>query len=354
MTAQRQKGWFSAVFRHTLQKQVGLQGEYARFNYRNGCFSCACRYRMSQQSGSSASINNILISEFTGRVEITQSGDGITSFELSSAPAPQPQSAEFVDGALIVVGEAYPKDFDIDNALNWRLHKQRAFSKYLDDFGSLKIAATENCNIRFLNSYAEISVTAANASVAIDDGWIEGAIGNVQNADIDIKTHGKIKIGNVEDRLRVKAGGASTIDAGSAGSAELMIGGSGKVSTLNIAGDAITRVNGSGDIRLGSIAGYLDASIAGSGDIQTGPVLGGATYSIAGSGDIESQTSLARQAPILRETGTSRFVTAAPKICASQFLALVILNLAAPRPISMRLSRGLARSPWRTQKGKWS
>ena len=243
----------------------------------------------SQQSGSSASINNILISEFTGRVEITQSGDGTTSFELSSAPTPQPQSAEFVDGALIVVGEAHPKDFDIDNALNWRLHKQHAFSKYLDDFGSLKIAATENCNIRFLNSYAEISVTAANATVAIDDGWIEGAIGNVQNADIDIKTHGKIKIGNVEDRLRVKAGGASTIDAGSAGSAELMIGGSGKVSTLNIAGNAITRVNGSGDIRLGSIAGFLDASIAGSGDIQTGPVLGGATYSIAGSGDIESQ-----------------------------------------------------------------
>ena len=94
-------------------------------------------------------------------------------------------------------------------------------------------------------------------------------------------------VGNVRGRLKVAVTGSGSVHAGQAAAAELMVAGSGDISTREITGAVGAENVGSGDIEVASASGALSTRIAGSGHVR---VAGGHVtamhVSIAGSGDV--------------------------------------------------------------------
>jgi hypothetical protein len=116
-------------------------------------------------------------------------------------------------------------------------------------------------------------------------GAVSGAIGRAHSVSLSHGACGDWTIANVQDRLEARVGGSGDIGAGTAGSADLVISGSGRFRTQVIAGDLSARVSGSGHMDVAQ-AGRADLTISGSGDVHVGPVSDGLRALISGSGDL--------------------------------------------------------------------
>jgi hypothetical protein len=94
-------------------------------------------------------------------------------------------------------------------------------------------------------------------------------------------------VGDVRGRLRLDQVGAGDTRAGSAGSADLSVGGLGGIAAGAVTAGLTAVSSGSGNIAVAAVAGPIDARVAGSGDID---IAGGSVttmvVSIAGSGAV--------------------------------------------------------------------
>lgn len=109
------------------------------------------------------------------------------------------------------------------------------------------------------DTYGPISVRAAGA--------LDGTIGNVTTAEIDIAGAADLTLGNIERTLEIQIAGAGDITTGDAAGADVSI-------------------HGAGDVTLGRIEGPLDISTAGAGDVSVAYLNGPADISIAGAGSV--------------------------------------------------------------------
>jgi len=108
-----------------------------------------------------------------------------------------------------------------------------------------------------------------------------------RGADLDIDSLvGNATIGDTQGRLRLDAA-ATTAKIGHIESADIDMGGSGKIQIASVTNALKLNIGGSGKIWTGPI-GSLNADIAGSGDAVLGPVAGGLSLDIAGSGDVST------------------------------------------------------------------
>lgn len=115
-----------------------------------------------------------------------------------------------------------------------------------------------------------------------------GSVGRSDSLQFGNAGCGDWNVANVRGHMEISQAGSGDTHAGSAGSAELRIAGSGDISTQEIHGGLSAVSAGSGDIQAASISGPFNARIAGSGDVRAG---GGEAslmkVSIAGSGDVD-------------------------------------------------------------------
>jgi hypothetical protein len=118
-------------------------------------------------------------------------------------------------------------------------------------------------------------------------GAVFGSVGRSDHLELSNAGCGDWTVANVRGKLELSQAGSGDTKAGSAGSAEINIAGSGDVSTQEIGGDLEVNIAGSGGVSSASINGKLEANIAGSGDVT---VRGGRSrsveVSIMGSGDV--------------------------------------------------------------------
>jgi hypothetical protein len=103
------------------------------------------------------------------------------------------------------------------------------------------------------------------------------------NIDVDDLV-GDANIGDTQGALRFEAA-ASKATIGRVASANISLGGSGKLDLAAVTGDLKLEVGGSGKVTVGP-TGSVKADIAGSGTGVFGPIAGGLHLSIAGSGDV--------------------------------------------------------------------
>ncbi len=118
-------------------------------------------------------------------------------------------------------------------------------------------------------------------------GAVFGSVGRTDHLELANAGCGDWTVANVKGKLELSQAGSGDTKAGSAGSAEINIAGSGDVSTQEIGGDLEVNIAGSGGVSSASVNGKLEANIAGSGDVT---VRGGrprsVEVSIMGSGDV--------------------------------------------------------------------
>lgn len=129
--------------------------------------------------------------------------------------------------------------------------------------------------------------TPLNAEIGAN-GAVFGSVGRTDSLELGNAGCGDWTVANVKGRLELSQAGSGDAKAGSAGSAEINIAGSGDVTTQEIGGDLEINIAGSGGVKAASVAGALEANIAGSGDIT---VAGGRSrsveISIMGSGGVD-------------------------------------------------------------------
>lgn len=129
--------------------------------------------------------------------------------------------------------------------------------------------------------------TPLNAEIGAN-GAVFGSVGRTDSLELGNAGCGDWTVANVKGRLELSQAGSGDAKAGSAGSAEINIAGSGDVTTQEIGGDLEINIAGSGGVKAASVAGALEANIAGSGDIV---VAGGHSrsveISIMGSGGVD-------------------------------------------------------------------
>lgn len=122
--------------------------------------------------------------------------------------------------------------------------------------------------------------------VSVGDA-VFGVIGRSASVDFTNKGCGNWTIANTRGRLRLDQAGAGESQAGSAGSGDLSVAGSGRIAVRSLANGAMAVSSGSGDITVGRASGPMDVRIAGTGNVTV--ATGEVTHidaSIAGSGDI--------------------------------------------------------------------
>lgn len=119
-------------------------------------------------------------------------------------------------------------------------------------------------------------------------GAVFGSIGRTDALELNNAGCGDWTVGNVKGKFELNQAGSGDTKAGSAGSTEINIAGSGDVHTQEIAGDLDVSIAGSGDVTTASVAGKLEVAIAGSGDVT---IAGGRSrevdVSIMGSGGVD-------------------------------------------------------------------
>jgi hypothetical protein len=106
-----------------------------------------------------------------------------------------------------------------------------------------------------------------------------------RGTDVDVDSLvGDATIGDTQGNLRLEAA-ATKARIGRVASANIDIGGSGRIDIASVSGTLKLDVGGSGKIMTGPI-GSLRADLAGSGDAQFGPINGGMDLDIAGAADV--------------------------------------------------------------------
>jgi hypothetical protein len=127
--------------------------------------------------------------------------------------------------------------------------------------------------------------TPMDARVAAD-GVTVGSVGRSSSLTLHHGGCGSWTVANVEHELELRNSGSGRIDAGSSGSAEVVLSGSGELKVGPVKNALAARVSGSGVISAAS-AGAADLTISGSGDVKSGPVSSGLKAVISGSGNLD-------------------------------------------------------------------
>lgn len=233
-----------------------------------------------------ADIDTITITDFIGTVRVETTRGDVRLSRVSGADADYPVYVETTGGVLTVRSDEDPDDTNWQRKVNWRKHHENAFEIFLEDYPTLTVTMPAGTGLVFDSAVVSLAADDTRGPLSVDDGHVDGEIGDISMADINIHGSGDLKTGAIAGALDLDIHGSGDFIAASASTMAANIHGSGDIKIGDIAGEAHTRIHGSGDITIADVGGAFSASIHGSGDIDAGRVNGGADLSIQGSGDI--------------------------------------------------------------------
>lgn len=232
-------------------------------------------------------VDDLLIEDFIGTVEIRTVRGGETRVVMTDgADASYPVRMDTANGVLTIKSDEDPDDTRWWDEINWRRDKERAFEIFLADYPKLVITAPEGTNVKFDSAVTLLSAGDLGGDIQMKHGHVEGEVGNVNSADINIHGSADLKVGNVAEELAISIHGSGDVIAGSSASMTVDIHGSGDVRAGDIDGDASVQISGSGDVTMGEVGGAGSIEIHGSGDVKTGAVNSSARIATHGSGDV--------------------------------------------------------------------
>lgn len=239
------------------------------------------------ETGDFGNIDDLVIEDFIGTVEIkTSRSKDVRAVITDGKNASYPVHMNVDAGILTIKSDEDPDDTRWWDDVNWRRNDERAFETFLEDYPRLVITAPRGTNVSLDSVVTLLNAGDIGGDLALKKGHVEGEVGNVQSADINIHGSADLKVGAVADALEISIHGSGDVISGSASLLNVSIHGSGDVRVGDVDGAAAVQINGSGDVNIGDVGGATDLNVHGSGDITTGAVNGGADISVHGSGDI--------------------------------------------------------------------
>lgn len=239
------------------------------------------------ETGDFSNVESLVIEDFIGSVEIKTHRRGDARVVMTDGEdASYPVRMTSAGGVLTIKSDEDPDKARWWDDVEWRRHDENAFARFLQTYPTLVISVPQGTDVSFDSAVTLLKAGDIGGDLALEKGHVEGEVGNVQAADINIHGSADLKVGAVADALEISIHGSGDVISGSAGLLSVSIHGSGDVRVGDVDGAAAVQINGSGDVNIGSVGGATDFDIHGSGDIRTGAVKSGADISVHGSGDI--------------------------------------------------------------------
>ena len=216
--------------------------------------------------------SSLVLVNLAGKVEVAVGGSGI-SVQISGRPD---------ELQAITVGS---------NGSTVRIESNRHHRRIdgdAQDFAHFKIVVPRGADLTIDGVVGEAEIGDVGGRLKLNAGALDGRIGNVSTADLQLSGSGDLGLGDVASKLDLNISGSGSLDAGNVDSADIEIAGSGDVSLKDIRHGLSAKIAGSGDIGVASVNGPVTAEIAGSGDIsisrgRADPL----KVSIVGSGDFD-------------------------------------------------------------------
>ena len=239
------------------------------------------------ETGDFGNIDGLVVEDFIGTVEIkTSRSKKVRAVITDGNDASYPVHMAAADGVLTIHSDENPDKTRWWDDVDWRRHDEKAFARFLETYPTLVISVPQGTDVSFDSAVALLNAGDIGGNFTTEKGHVEGEVGNVQAADINIHGSADLKVGAVAEALDVSIHGSGDVISGSAGLLNVSIHGSGDVRVGDVDGAAAVQINGSGDVNIGNVGGATDFDVHGSGDIRTGAVKSGSDISVHGSGDI--------------------------------------------------------------------
>ena len=233
----------------------------------------------------------IVIKDFQGIIEISFGGTS-PQISLSGDQSRMPLRQSRNDGVLTVSGPERLKNFNFYGHDGWREWRDSGnttverMRNYLEDYPVMQVQLPEGSDVTVKRTVTILTADDGVDALHLGSGPILANIGDVNSAKISASSFADVTVGNIAGELRVSLSGSADVVAGSSGTADVSVSGSGDLEMGPVRGDADYSVSGSGDVLGRTIGGKLKASVSGSGDVELGKVSNHTRLSISGSGDM--------------------------------------------------------------------
>lgn len=243
-------------------------------------------YAIAQSPQTYSDVERVEISDFIGTVTVKTGGRDVKLTARDGTDASYPLEFDRNGNALVVHSDEDPDDTRWWKEVNWKRDKDKAFVNFLKAYPTLTLTVPRGTELALDSAVVIFTADDTDGAFFVDHGHVDGSIGDVSMADVNIHGSGDLTMGDVAGNLEISIHGSGDFEAGSAGELDARIHGSGDIELSDIRGDASASVHGSGDIALGKVGGEIDLNTHGSGDIRAESVAGGAHLASMGSGDL--------------------------------------------------------------------
>lgn len=229
------------------------------------------------QEGRAFDAEVIQISNFIGRIEIREGGEGIVIEARAGAGGEAAPELRLTGGVVAIDGGQRV------SRVNCR---RRDGEAYLGGGGWFGFGGGSS---RAISEYPSLVITAPpSLALVIRDSIYEGQAGALGEADLAMRSCTHFSAGDVSGEFKASMSGSGALTVGAVGAgADLALSGSGRITAGDVNGPVDARVSGSGAIRIGDVAGALSAVVSGSGGLTAGDV-GDLNAVVSGSGSVRA------------------------------------------------------------------
>ena len=139
-----------------------------------------------------------------------------------------------------------------------------------------------------ITTYPKVTIKApANMYLIISNSLVFGNVGDIGSGDIDIRSCGELKLGDVNGQFDLNISGSGNLEMGDAGRSDISVSGAGDLKAGDLA-SADINVSGAGDVVVGDIIGHAEIRSSGAGDISAARIKGGLAYHGSGASDFNA------------------------------------------------------------------
>jgi len=195
--------------------------------------------------------NSVVLVNLVGRVEIEVGGSNVSVGITGESE--ELQAIEVTGSGTVVRIESSKRHHRI--------------SGDAADHALYKITVPKGADLTVDGLVGEAEIGDIGGRLKLSATALDGHIGDVSAADIELNGSSDLGLGDVAGRLSIEISGSGSIETGDADSANVEIAGSGDVSIKEIRHGLNAKIAGSGDISVGGVNGPVTAALAGSGDV---------------------------------------------------------------------------------------
>lgn len=180
------------------------------------------------ETGDFGNIDGLVIEDFIGTVEIkTSRSKDVRAVITDGKNASYPVHMNAAAGVLTIKSDEDPDDTRWWDDVEWRRRDAHAFENYLKDFPKLIISVPRGTNVALNSVVTLLNAGDIGGDLALEKGHVEGEVGNVKSAEINIHGSADLKLGEIAEALNIGIHGSGNVISGSAGLLNVSIHGSG-------------------------------------------------------------------------------------------------------------------------------